>query len=65
VHQFLRYAKFVIEELGAFPDYWVTMNEPMVAAILGNVLASFHRSDVRSGVPRRIQIYLRAMRSLH
>jgi beta-glucosidase/6-phospho-beta-glucosidase/beta-galactosidase len=41
VHQFLRYAKFVVEELGAFPDYWVTMNEPMVPAILGNVLGQF------------------------
>jgi beta-glucosidase len=41
VHQFLRYAKFVIEKLGAFPDYWVTMNEPMVPAILGNLLGQF------------------------
>src|SRR5664279_6618707 len=50
VHQFLRYAKFVIEELGAFPDYWVTMNEPMVPAILGNVLGKFppQRHSIRA-----------------
>ena len=41
VNQFLRYATFVIEELGTFPDLWVTMNEPMVPAIMGNFLGKF------------------------
>ena len=41
VNQFLRYVSFVIEELGAFPDYWVTLNEPMVPAIMGNLLGRF------------------------
>lgn len=39
--QFLRYTRYVIEELGSFPDYWVTLNEPMVPAILGNCLGHF------------------------
>lgn len=48
VHQFLRYAKFVIGELGAFPDYWVTLNEPMVPALLGSLLGYFppHRRSL-------------------
>jgi len=41
VTQFLRYAKFVIEALGAFPAYWVTLNEPMVPAIMGNLFGKF------------------------
>jgi beta-glucosidase len=41
VNEFLRYAQFVIEELGDFPDCWVTLNEPMVPAIMGNFLGQF------------------------
>ncbi len=41
VERFLRYVKFVVDELGAFPDYWVTLNEPMAPAILGNFLGRF------------------------
>jgi len=41
VKQFLRYAECVIQTLGAFPDYWVTLNEPMVPAIMGNLLGKF------------------------
>ncbi len=41
INQFLRYAAFVIEELGTFPDFWVTLNEPMVPAIMGNLLGKF------------------------
>lgn len=50
VNQFLRYAEFVIKELGTFPDYWVTMNEPMVPAIMGNVLGRFppQRHSIRA-----------------
>jgi len=40
----------VVEELGTFPDYWVTMNEPMVPAIMGNLLGRFppQRRSVRA-----------------
>jgi beta-glucosidase len=50
VNQFLRYAKFVINELGSFPDYWVTLNEPMVPAIMGNCLGRLppHRHSIKA-----------------
>ncbi|MCE9614561.1 MAG: glycoside hydrolase family 1 protein [Lentisphaerae bacterium] len=41
VRQFLRYVNVVVKALGAFPDYWVTLNEPMVPAIMGNLLGRF------------------------
>jgi beta-glucosidase len=61
VIQFLRYAKYVIEELGAFPDYWVTMNEPMVPAIMGNVLGLFPPQRRSARAYRTVsRAYLRA-----
>ncbi|MDK2857250.1 MAG: beta-glucosidase [Verrucomicrobiota bacterium] len=39
LRHFERYARYVINELITFPDLWVTVNEPMVAAIAGNLLA--------------------------
>jgi len=41
VDHFLRYVEVVVAALGAFPDYWVTLNEPMVPAIMGNFLSRF------------------------
>jgi len=50
VARFLRYTKVVVDALGAYPDYWVTLNEPMVPAILGNFLGRLppHRHSVRA-----------------
>ncbi len=41
VDHFLRYVQYVVDELGEFPDYWVTLNEPMVPAIMGNLMGRF------------------------
>jgi len=61
VPQFLRYAEFVIEKLGAFPDYWVTLNEPMAPAILGNVLGHFPPQRRSLRAYRKVsRAYLRA-----
>lgn len=50
VDHFLGYAAFVVEELGEFPDFWVTLNEPMVPAIMGNFLSRFppQRHSIRA-----------------
>jgi len=41
VEQFLRYVEFVLNELGDFPDLWITLNEPMVALLAGNISGDF------------------------
>lgn len=41
LNSFLRYVEFVVEELGEFPDLWLTLNEPMVALLAGNITADF------------------------
>ncbi|MBN2164356.1 MAG: glycoside hydrolase family 1 protein [Pontiellaceae bacterium] len=41
VEQFLRYVEFIIAELGEFPDLWITLNEPMVALLAGNISRDF------------------------
>ena len=38
---FLEYVEYVVEELGEFVDYWVTLNEPMNHASLGYVTGAF------------------------
>ena len=35
------FAKLVIDEFGEYPDLWVTLNEPMVPAVAGNLLGLF------------------------
>lgn len=41
VDQFLRYVDFVVQEFGEFPDLWITVNEPMVASLAGNLSGDF------------------------
>ncbi len=41
VKNFLRYVEFVIREFGEYPVLWVTLNEPMVASLAGNISADF------------------------
>ena len=35
---FLQFCNRVIDEMGSYPDWWVTLNEPMMPAIAGNLL---------------------------
>lgn len=35
---FLRFCEYIIDEFGMYPDWWVTLNEPMMPAIAGNLL---------------------------
>lgn len=37
----VRFAGVVAERLGEFPDWWITLNEPMVSTMAGNLLAHF------------------------
>ena len=41
VVQFLRYAERMIKEFCEFPELWITLNEPMVASLAGNLSADF------------------------
>ncbi len=41
VEQFLRYVAFVVEEFAEFPEMWITLNEPMVASLAGNISRDF------------------------
>lgn len=41
VDAFLRYVGFIVAELGDFPDLWITLNEPMVALLAGNISGDF------------------------
>jgi beta-glucosidase len=41
VEQFLRYVEFVVQQFGEFPELWITLNEPMVAALAGNLSGDF------------------------
>ncbi|VGO22575.1 glycoside hydrolase family 1 protein [Pontiella sulfatireligans] len=41
VDQFLSYVEFVVQEFVAFPELWITLNEPMVAALAGNISGDF------------------------
>ena len=41
VDHFLRYAEFVVKEFNEFPELWITLNEPMVAALAGNISGDF------------------------
>ena len=41
VTQFLCYAERMITEFGEFPELWITLNEPMVASLAGNLSADF------------------------
>jgi beta-glucosidase len=41
VEWFLRYTDFAIREFGEYPDQWITLNEPMVAALAGYFSADF------------------------
>jgi beta-glucosidase len=38
---FLRYVEFVVQEFAEFPDLWITLNEPMVASLAGNISGDF------------------------
>lgn len=38
LEDFCLFADYIIEELGEYPDWWVTLNEPMMPAIAGNLL---------------------------
>ena len=49
IEDFLSYARLIIDELGEFPDYWVTFNEPMAPVIAGNLLARFPPQRVLVG----------------
>ncbi len=35
------FAKVVLDEFGEYPDLWITLNEPMVPAVAGNLLGLF------------------------
>jgi len=41
VEQFLRYVDFAVQEFAEFPDLWITLNEPMVASLAGNLSGDF------------------------
>ncbi len=41
VDWFLGYVEFVVNEFGEFPFQWITLNEPMVAALAGYLTADF------------------------
>jgi beta-glucosidase len=41
VDQFLRYVEVIVDELGELPDLWITLNEPMVALLAGNISGDF------------------------
>jgi beta-glucosidase len=38
---FLRYVEHIVEQLGEYPERWITLNEPMVAALAGNISGDF------------------------
>lgn len=38
---FERFGRHIVKEFGAFPHIWVTLNEPMVPAIAGNLMDYF------------------------
>ncbi len=41
VKQFLRYAERMVKEFSEFPELWITLNEPMVASLAGNIAGNF------------------------
>ncbi len=41
VNRFMKYCDLVIRELGEYPDLWITLNEPMVPALAGNLIGYF------------------------
>jgi len=38
IQDFLSFAEHLLNEFGMYPDWWVTLNEPMVPSIAGNLL---------------------------
>ena len=41
VDDIVRFTSLVVDTLGEFPDLWVTLNEPMMPAVAGNLLTHF------------------------
>jgi beta-glucosidase len=41
VERFLSYVKFIVNELGEFPDFWVTVNEPSSPSVAGWLMGIF------------------------
>jgi beta-glucosidase len=41
VGHFLQYVGVILDELGEFPELWITLNEPMVALLAGNLSGDF------------------------
>lgn len=57
--RFARYAAFVVAELGDLCDFWCTINEPNVVAIMGYQIGDFppgHRGDFRGTVQAQAQL---------
>jgi len=41
IRYFVRYASYVVEKLQDLSDFWITINEPNIYAVLGYLLASY------------------------
>ncbi|NCC53575.1 MAG: glycoside hydrolase family 1 protein [Spartobacteria bacterium] len=67
---FEAFTAFVVKEFGAYPDFWVTLNEPMVPAIAGNLLAYFPPQRRSFRAYRKVsgallEAHARAYRTIH
>lgn len=70
VTYFERYARFIIKELGGFPTVWITLNEPMVALLAGNISGDFppQRRSLRAfrkAARHMLTAHARAYKAIH
>lgn len=67
---FQRFVTHVVEQLGEYPDMWVTLNEPMVPAIAGNLADEFPPQRKNYNAFRRVgsallEAHARTYRIIH
>ncbi|QBG48495.1 glycoside hydrolase family 1 protein [Verrucomicrobia bacterium S94] len=70
VDWFLRYVERMVQEFGSFPYQWITLNEPMVAALAGYFSADFppgrrNYFELRRVVRHMLQAHAGAYQIIH
>ena len=70
VDWFLEYVRFVVDQFGEFPFQWITLNEPMVAALAGYFSGDFppgrrNYFELRTVVRAMLRAHAGAYRIIH